>query len=89
MAGNDAQNGAFLAAIRVPNVASPEDDISANYFPIIFDFNFPIISILESGKSKNHRSYFRLFSIFRFFNFSISPISREPLGTFIRPERVR
>ena len=32
-AGNDAQNGEFLAAIRVANVASSEDDISPMIFP--------------------------------------------------------
>ena len=32
-AGNDAQNGAFLAEIRVSNVASPDDDISPHDFP--------------------------------------------------------
>ena len=32
-AGNDAQNGAFLAAIRVSNVASSDDDILSMIFP--------------------------------------------------------
>ena len=32
-AGNDAQNGAFLAAIRVSNVAPPDDDILSMIFP--------------------------------------------------------
>ena len=33
MAGNDAENVAFLAAIRVPNVESPEGDILPTIFP--------------------------------------------------------
>ena len=31
--GNDAQNGEFLAAIRVSNVASSDDDIFPMMFP--------------------------------------------------------
>ena len=33
MAGNDAQNGAFLAAIRAQNGSSSEDDILPMIFP--------------------------------------------------------
>ena len=33
MAGNDAQNGAFLAAIRAQNGPSSEDDILPVIFP--------------------------------------------------------
>ena len=33
MGGDEAQNGEFLAAIRVPNVASPGDDILPMIFP--------------------------------------------------------
>ena len=33
MAGNDAQNWAFFAAIRVSNVTSPGDDILPMIFP--------------------------------------------------------
>ena len=32
-AGNDARNGAFVAAIRVSNVTSPDDDILSAISP--------------------------------------------------------